>query len=48
MKNSTKTTVLLKAIDLELKAILEQDIRKFNSAKFNRNKNAAFLQLIAA
>jgi len=48
MKNSTKTTVLLKAIDLELKAILEQDIRKFNSAKFNKNKNAAFLQLIAA
>lgn len=45
---STKTTVLLKAIDLELKAILENDIRKFNSAKHEKNKYAAFLQLIAA
>jgi hypothetical protein len=49
MKNTTtKTDLMLKAIDLELKAILEADIKKFNTAKFIRNKNAAFLQLIAA
>ena len=49
MKNTaTKTAVMLKAIDLELKAILEADIKKFNTAKYVRNKNAAFLQLIAA
>jgi len=48
MKNVTKTTPLLKAIDLELKAILAKDIRKFNTVKEIKNKNAAFLQLIAA
>jgi hypothetical protein len=49
MKNtSNKTTVMLKAIDLELKKILEADIRKFTAAKYSKNKNAAFLQLIAA
>jgi hypothetical protein len=49
MKNTaTKTAVMLKAIELELKAILEADIRKFDTDKYVRNKNAAFLQLIAA
>jgi len=48
MKNSTNTTTLLKAIDKQLKTILEQDIRKFTDTRYNKNKNAAFLQLIAA
>jgi len=47
MKNSTNTTVLLKALDLELKAILEKDIKEFKSEK-QRKQNMAFLQLIAA
>ena len=46
--NELKTAVLLKAFDLELKAILENDLKNFTAAKYNRNKNAAFLQLIAA
>ena len=32
MKTSTKTTVILKAIDLELKALLMQDIERFKAA----------------
>jgi hypothetical protein len=47
MKNSTNTTVLLKALDLQLKSILEKDIKAFKIAKQRRN-NAAFMQLIAA
>ena len=31
MKTSTTTTVMLKAIDLELKAMLTQDIANFKS-----------------
>jgi hypothetical protein len=49
MKNTAnKTTAMLKAIDLELKAILEADIKKLTTAKYIKNKNAAFMQLIAA
>ncbi|HVW96916.1 MAG TPA: hypothetical protein VHA56_13180 [Mucilaginibacter sp.] len=29
MKTSAKTTVILKSIDLELKALLQQDIKRF-------------------
>jgi hypothetical protein len=47
MKNSTKTIVLLKALDLELKTILERDIKNFKSAQQRKN-NLAFLQQIAA
>jgi hypothetical protein len=47
MTYSTQTTVLLKAIDLELKAILENDLKNFKKAKQRKN-NVAFLQLIAA
>ena len=36
---STKTTVLVKAIDQQLKTILENDIRKIDDVKV---KNAAF------
>jgi len=48
MKNSTDTAALLKVIDKQLKSILKKDIRKFTEAKNIKNKNAAFLQLIAA
>jgi len=47
MKNSTNTTVLLKALDIELKAILEKDIKAFKAEK-QRKQNLTFLQLIAA
>jgi len=42
---STKTSGLLKAIDKQLKMILESDILKIEDANV---KNAVFLQLIAA
>jgi len=47
-KPATETTALLKAIELELKAILEDDVRKLHHAEDIRIKHAAFLQLIAA
>jgi len=36
MKTSTKTTVILKAIDLELKALLQQDIKLFKITHVKR------------
>jgi len=36
MKTSTKTTVMLKAIDLELKALLQKDIECFKMMKENK------------
>jgi hypothetical protein len=47
MKNPAQTTVLLKALDLELKTILEKDIKTFK-IKQQSKKNAAFLQALAA
>lgn len=48
MKMSTQTTVLLKALDIELKRILEQDLQNFK-AKKQAEKNIMFLkQLLAA
>ena len=47
MKNPTNTIVILKAIDLELKAILEKDIKNLKAAQQKEN-NMAFLRLIAA
>ena len=47
-KTTAETNALLKAIDLELKAILEDDVRKLQNAEDIRIKEAAFLQLIAA
>ncbi|QJD94507.1 hypothetical protein HH214_00790 [Mucilaginibacter robiniae] len=35
----TKTQILLKAIDLELKALLNQDIKNFRTAQFKKNSN---------
>ena len=42
---STKTADILKAIDKQLKSILEKDILKIENANV---RNAVFLQLIAA
>jgi hypothetical protein len=47
-KHTKEAITLLKNIDLELKAILEEDIRNFDQKKGSALKNAAFLQLIAA
>ena len=47
-KTSTKPTITLKAIQKELKAILENDIRKFTAPQYVHNKNAAFMQFISA
>jgi hypothetical protein len=32
MKNSTKTTVILKALDMELKALIQADLENFKIA----------------
>jgi len=47
MKNSPQTTVTVKALDIELKALLEQDLKNFRSAQ-NKNNQAAGKQLMAA
>jgi hypothetical protein len=43
--NSTKTEIIVKAIDQQLKAIIKKDIRKIDDVNI---RCAAFLQLIAA
>jgi hypothetical protein len=45
---TTKTTTSLRSVEKELKAILENDIRKLTGPQYVNNKFAAFLQLIAA
>lgn len=45
---AAQTKVLLKAIDMELNAILEEDVRKLQATGDRRVQEAAFLQLIAA
>jgi hypothetical protein len=47
MKNSTKTTILLKAFDIELRNILIKDLKAFQAAQ-QRKINVAFLREIAA
>jgi len=48
MKTSIKTTILLKAFDIELKRILDQDLEKYK-AEQQRKKNLEFVkQLLAA
>ncbi|HTI58468.1 hypothetical protein [Mucilaginibacter sp.] len=47
MKNSTQTTVTIKSLDIELKALLEQDLKNFRSAQ-NKNNQATSKQLMAA
>ncbi len=46
--SSTKKSISLRSVDKELKAILEDDIRKLNAPQYANHKLAAFLQLIAA
>jgi hypothetical protein len=36
MKTSTSTSVILKAIDLELKALLQKDLERFKQNKENK------------
>jgi hypothetical protein len=47
MKNFTKTTVLFKAIDLDLKTILKKDIKAFKIRQQTSHK-AALPQTAAA
>lgn len=47
MQYSINSTFLLKAFDLQLKAIIENDIKAFKVKRQIKN-NVAFLQLIAA
>ena len=44
----TKKSISLRSVDKELKAILEDDIRKLSAPQYVNHKFAAFLQLIAA
>ena len=39
MKTINKTQLLLKAIDIELKALLEQDLRAFRAAQVKQGNN---------
>ncbi|MFA6085510.1 hypothetical protein [Mucilaginibacter sp.] len=48
MKTSIKTTILLKAFDIELKRIIDQDLEKYKTEQ-QRKKNLEFVkQLLAA
>ena len=47
MKNANKTTGMLKALDLKLKALLENDLKTFRAAQC-KNNQAAGKQLMAA
>lgn len=47
MKNSTQTTVTIKSLDIELKSLLEQDLKNFRATQ-NKNNQAPGKQLMAA
>lgn len=47
MKMSTQTIILLKALDIELKKIIEQDLQKYRAAQ-QAKKNKMFLQQLLA
>jgi len=47
MKTSTQTTIILKALDIEFKKIIEQDLQKFKAAQ-QVKKNISFLQQLMA
>ena len=47
MKSSTKTTVILKALDMELKALLQNDLQNFKTNQHKNNQGAS-KQLLAA
>jgi len=48
MKTSTKTIVILKSLDLELKSILQQDLQNFKTAQQSKNNHAASKHQMAA
>ena len=39
MKTTAKTTVILKAFDMELKALLKQDLQNFKAAQNHKSNN---------
>jgi hypothetical protein len=39
MKNSTKTTVILKALDMQLKALIQADLENFKSARSGQKQS---------
>jgi hypothetical protein len=41
MKASTNTTVILKALDLELKALLQKDLSQFKTERSNATTQTA-------
>ena len=48
MKTLNQTTILLSALDLELKAILKKDLKNFRAMQKCKNNVAAGKQLLAA
>jgi hypothetical protein len=38
MKNSTKTTVILKALDMELRSLISADLENFKGARSNQKQ----------
>jgi len=46
MENSTQTTIILRSLDLELKALLKKDLKNFRSVQ--SKNNLAGKQLLAA
>ena len=48
MKLSTKSIILLRAFDLELKAIIEEDLKNFRAQQKAKNNPPADKQLLAA
>lgn len=47
MKNSNQTTVILKSLDIELKALIENDLKNFKANQSKNNQHAG-KQLMAA
>ncbi len=47
MKNSSQTKSTLKTLDLELKALLEEDLKKYKAAQ-TKNNQANSNELLAA
>jgi hypothetical protein len=41
MKNSTKTTVILRMLDMELKMLIQADINNFKAARSNQKQQQA-------
>ena len=48
MKTSTKTIVMLKALDMELRAIILNDLKNFKANQQNKNNQDNSKQLLAA